>query len=500
MRQLTVAVALLICAATLFASGSNEGGRAGRPTEIREVSWHYLGGKQRDEEMVWAAINEELEAREGIRVDFQRSDWGAYEDRMNVMLASGEPMDIVFTANWQNNFYERVANGAFLPLNELLEEHAPALLRELPDFLLMAGEVDGTIYAVPNYQTIVTQHGLATTKELADKYELDVEYIRNGKDIIDQISRLEPYLRAIQEGEPDLYPYNPMYLFFGIWEQIPGTPVHIRVDGGDDDDVVEVLTKAEADEIKRRYDAIYREWLRAGLIREDVATVQNVQSDVDQLRYGVWRTGYKPGIEAELEIKFGRPMVVVPLDEPYVSARAGDSTMNAITVNSKEPEAAVRVLEIFNTDVELYNTLVFGIEGVHYNKFESNRIEQIRDDSGNSAYHPNTAWLFGNQFNAYLLPGQPDDLWEVTDEQNRTATVSPIRGFLPGIEPVKNLIAQHGAADEEYWGSEWLYLNDDDRYEAMQRERYEKTMAAGYPRIREEIVRQLEEWLTLTGR
>ncbi|MFP4376528.1 MAG: ABC transporter substrate-binding protein [Spirochaetales bacterium] len=496
MKQVTVAIALLICAATLFASGANEGGQAGEPTETREVSWHYLGGKQQDEEMVWAAINEELEAREGIRVDFQRSDWGAYEDRMNVMLASGEPMDIVFTANWQNNFYERVANGAFLPLNQLLEEHAPALLRSLPDFLLMAGEIDGTIYAVPNYQTIVTQHALATTQELADEYDLDVDYIRAGEDIIDQISRLEPYLRAIHEGEPDLYPYNPMFLFYGIWEQVPGTPINIRLEG----DEFEVLEKAEGDAIKQRYDEIYRDWLREGLIREDIATVQNVQADIDQLRYGVWRTGYKPGIETELEIQYGRPMLVIPLAEAYVSARAGDGTMNAITVNSKEPEAAVRVLEVFNTDVEMYNMLVFGIEGVHYNKVGTNRIEQIRDDSGNSAYHPNTAWLFGNQFNAYLLPGQPDDLWEVTDELNRTANVSPIRGFLPDIEPVKNLIAQHSAADEEYWGSEWLYLDDDARYEAMQQERYEKTMAAGYPEIRQEIVRQLEEWLALTGR
>jgi putative aldouronate transport system substrate-binding protein len=452
MRYFAAILALVLVTGALFATGTQE---FGGDEAIREVSWHYLGGKQQDEAMVWDAINQTLEAREGIRVDFQRSDWGAYEDRMNVMLASGEPMDIVFTANWQNNFYERVANGAFLPLNDLLEEHAPRLLTDLPDFLLMAGEVNGTIYAVPNYQTIVTQHALATPKELADRYGLDTDYIRGGADIIDQISRLEPYLRAIKD---------------------------------------------ETDVIKRRYDAIYRDWLRDGLIREDIATVQNVQSDIDQLRYGVWRTSYKPGVDVELSINYGIPMVVIPLAEPFVSARAGDATMNAVTVNSRQPEASVRVIEIFNTDVELYNMLCFGIEGTHYEMVGPNRIEQIRGADGNSAYHPNTAWLFGNQFNAYLLPGQPDDLWEVTDELNRTADVSPMRGFLPDIEPIKNIIAQHNAADEEYWGSEWLYLDDDSRYMEMQQERYEKTMAAGFPRIRAEIQRQLDEWAAATGR
>ncbi|MFW5776272.1 MAG: ABC transporter substrate-binding protein [Spirochaetota bacterium] len=494
MKYLAAILALVLVTGALFATGTQETG--GREA-VREVSWHYLGGKQQDEAMVWGAVNEVLEAREGIRVDFQRSDWGAYDDRMNVMLASGEPMDIVFTANWQNNFYERVANGAFLPLDELIEEHAPRLLAELPDFLLMAGEVNGTIYAVPNYQTIVTQHGLATPKELADRYGLDPDYIRGGTDIIEQISRLEPYLRAIKEGEPDLFPFNPMFLFFGIWEDVPGSPGKVDLTRANE---LYVLDKDETDVIKRRYDAIYRDWLRDGLIREDIATVQNVQSDIDQLRYGVWRTGYKPGVDVELSTQYGIPMVVIPLAEPYVGARAGDGTMNAVTVNSQQPEAAVRVIEIFNTDVELYNMLCFGIEGTHYEMVGSNRIEQIRDADGNSAYHPNTAWLFGNQFNAYLLPGQPDDLWEITDELNRTADVSPMRGFLPDIEPIKNIIAQHNAADEEYYGSEWLYLDDDSRYMEIQQERYEKTMAAGFPDIRAEIQRQLDEWVTATGR
>lgn len=488
MKRLIAVLLVLLCSAPLFATGANE--NAGTD-EVREVSWHYLGGKQQDEQMVWDAINEVLAAREGITVDFQRSDWGAYDDRMNVMLASGEPMDIVFTANWQNNFYQRVADGAFMPLDDLIAENAPGLLTELPDFLLMAGAVDGVTYAVPNYQTIVTQHGLATPKELADRYDLDIDYIRAGEDIIEQIARLEDYLTAIHEGEPELFPFNPMFLFFGIWEDVPGTPIKVQRDGNGG---IRVLTKEEGDEIKRRYDAIYREWLREGLIREDIATVQDVQSDIDQLRYGVWRTGYKPGVETELSNSMGVPMVVIPLAEPYVGARAGDGTMNAITVNSQEPEAAVRIIEIFNTDVELYNMLTFGIEGVHFEMAGENRIEQIRDENGTSAYYPNTAWLFGNQFNAYLLPGQPDDLWETTDRQNRTAQVSAIRGFLPDIEPIRSIIAQHSAADEEYRGSEWLYLENDARYMELQEERYEKTMAAGFPRIRSAVIEQLQEW------
>ena len=42
------------------------------------------------------------------------------------------------------------------------------------------------------------------------------------------------------------------------------------------------------------------------------------------------------------------------------------TTMNAICATTVDPVASMKVLEMFNTNKEIYRLLSFGIEGVHY--------------------------------------------------------------------------------------------------------------------------------------
>jgi putative aldouronate transport system substrate-binding protein len=85
--------------------------------------------------------------------------------------------------------------------------------------------------------------------------------------------------------------------------------------------------------------------------------------------------------------------------------------MTAISRTTADAERAMMLLELINTDKELFNTLVYGISGKHYNKTGEDRIQLILDDSGKQKYNL-PAWTLGCQFNAYKLPGQADDVWE----------------------------------------------------------------------------------------
>lgn len=79
-------------------------------------------------------------------------------------------------------------------------------------------------------------------------------------------------------------------------------------------------------------------------------------------------------------------------------------------------------MNLVYSDKEIYNELLFGIEGEHYKKTGENSVEVIDSTKYDFSGY---GWMLGNQFNAYYLPGQAEGVWEQTDELNRAAEVSP---------------------------------------------------------------------------
>ena len=135
----------------------------------------------------------------------------------------------------------------------------------------------------------------------------------------------------------------------------------------------------------------------------------------------------------------------------------------------------------------VYNLLCYGIEGKHYNKVGENRIETIKD----SGYAPNKSWEFGNNFNAYLMEGQEDDIWEQTKEVNETATVSKLLGFALDTEPIKSELEACNAAVEEYMYNLTAGAVDiDTKLPEFQK----KLKNAGVDRMIAEVQKQVDEW------
>ena len=97
------------------------------------VVWE--GPPQADEKKVEEAMSKILTEKINATIDFAPIDWGAWDDKMNLMIASREEVDVMFTAQW-NGHAKNVAKGAYLPLNELLESHGQGILESLdPAFI-----------------------------------------------------------------------------------------------------------------------------------------------------------------------------------------------------------------------------------------------------------------------------------------------------------------------------------------------------------------------------
>lgn len=62
--------------------------------------------------------------------------------------------------------------------------------------------------------------------------------------------------------------------------------------------------------------------------------------------------------------------VKIPFENKHYIPYAASASNTAISINSKHPERAMQLIGLMNTEKgkDLYNLLVFGIEGEHYTK------------------------------------------------------------------------------------------------------------------------------------
>jgi putative aldouronate transport system substrate-binding protein len=208
----------------------------------------------------------------------------------------------------------------------------------------------------------------------------------------------------------------------------------------------------------------------------------------------------KPGNDVEAQTAYGWEFVSKNLTDPLILDTSGaTATMNAICSTSEHPIEAMRVLEKLNTDVEVYNLLSRGIEGVHWVwADEGNKVITYPDgvDATTSGYDPNTDWMFGNQFNAYYRSEAQVGAWEATKKMNDEAYPSQALGFVVDRTPIQTEIAQVTAILEEAGRPiEWGWVAYDEAAPAL----IERINEAGAQTIIDEVQRQLNDWKAAQG-
>ena len=453
--------------------------------EAPVVRWICAGDPQPKQQEVMARVNEILLEKYNIQLNFETYDFGSYEDKINMIISSNEDYDICWTSEgWINKFLPNINRGAFMPLDDLIENNAPGLKDILPEFLFEQARVGGSIYAIPNYQICYNSFGFSLQKELVDKYDFDYENVKSWEDMY-------PFWDQIAANEPDLYGIGMSQqnystkAFINDYYSI-ATLEDVRVKLDDSDYKVHWYPDVEKESRLN-----VRDWFERGYIRSDAMTVLDDSADIKSGKYASYMEVVKPGGAIERAANTGGiEHVQVAVQTPFIGNTASRGTMTAISSSSKQPEAAIKMIEIMNSDEEIYNMINFGIEGTNYNLVDG-FVEEIQD----SGYFYNTAWAVGNQFNALLKVGQAPGIWEETDRINRSATVSPVSGFSFDAESVSSEIAQISSVIDEY-----KFIEFGDNFDAKFDEYQTKLEQAGIEKYCEEVQKQLDEWLIANGK
>ena len=469
-------MAVLLGAAMVVGLCSCKGQQTVDNDEVPTLVWYIPGEKQADIATVMEAANVIIEEEIGAKLDLRIIDSGSYTEKMNMMMSSQEVFDLCFTG-FVNPFNKTAQKGAYLPLDELLKE-TPALWESIPEWLWDTGKIDGEIYAMPNYQIEVSWTVPFIYNNLIEECNLDLSAVKNAED-------LEVIIEKVREKHPEktFRTRNALAMFWGgkVTEEIVSG---VYIEEGDEN--LTAKTPAE-DEERWRKARILNDWFEKGYIRSDAASVTDDELDLVNGKYLLFLGTYYPGVEAELKPRLKSDMTPILFGEPYITRGTCNNAMTAISRTSKYPEKAIKLMELMNTNKELYNIIIYGVEGKHYTKVDENHIK-LDTESG---YYMNGSWKLGNQFNSYLLEGMPDDAWEQTMELNNKAKKSPLLGFVFDQSPVSSQIAQVNAVMSEY---STTIANGSIDVNEYYDEYMSRIKAAGIDEIREEVQRQIDEY------
>ena len=462
------------------AAGSSSTASGASTEETTEIVWMIRGDEPKNYDSVMAAVNEKLKADINMTLDLRFISPGDYDTKMQMAMAGGDDWDLCFTSHWANNYVNAAGKGAYLELSEeMLKENAPNMMSTIPEKFWDGIKVNGNIYALMNYQVMYDQAGYMILKEAVDEQGIDVNSI-------DSWDSLNATLKTLKEAYPDKYATRGGGVINHdlIFQEEPQTTIMNMPFLTYDPETQKISNTIYFENIEENLKSM-KLWKDEGYVPADAATMKD---EVTMLSQGQILSRYsriKPGNDAALKVQYGNDWVSFPLSEGVINTMAVQSTLTAVNVNSEHPEKAIQLFDYIFGSEEVSNMLFFGLEGQDYELVDG-RVQTLPDCWVASA------WMLGNQFNAYLTVNDVDGVWEETMKGNEEAALDPLFGFVPDRTPIETEMATCEAIWLEYKDILYYGLQD---YNTVVPEMLDKMNKAGLEKVTAELQSQVDEFL-----
>ena len=462
------------------AAGSGSTASGASTEETTEIVWMIRGDEPKNYDSVMAAVNEKLKEDINMTLDLRFISPGDYDTKMQMAMAGGDDWDLCFTSHWANNYVNAAGKGAYLELSEeMLKENAPNMMSTIPEKFWDGIKVNGSIYALMNYQVMYDQAGYMILKEAVDEQGIDVNSI-------DSWDSLNATLKTLKEAYPDKYATRGGGVINHdlIFQEEPQTTIMNMPFLTYDPETQKISNTIYFENIEENLKSM-KLWKDEGYVPADAATMKD---EVTMLSQGQILSRYsriKPGNDAALKVQYGNDWVSFPLSEGVINTMAVQSTLTAVNINSEHPEKAIQLYDYIFGSEEVSNMLFFGLEGQDYELVDG-RVQTLPDCWVASA------WMLGNQFNAYLTVNDVDGVWEETMKGNEEAALDPLFGYVPDRTPIQTAMATGEAIWLEYKDILYYGLQD---YNTVVPEMLDKMNKAGLEKVTAELQSQVDEFL-----
>jgi len=467
---------LLVLTAVLSGCGQKtSGGEDG----TYEIVWYNLGDNTKDKDLVNEKINEYLKEKIGATVKIIHFAPADYEEKMKMLLATGEVFDVCYARSFAVN----AENEAYLAIDELLDSKGQGIKEVIPESVWGAVKYKGSIYGVPTLKDWATQYVIGTNIKLNEKYGFDLSGVKG-------LSDMEPMLETIKANEPAIYPTDIRGNDY-VKRLLPFEYINDSVLGAFelDGDYKKIVNWIETDTAKEFFDMMHR-WYEKGYLRPDADTATTSNDIKFYMNLMESIPYYEQQLNASKEPEDQRKLINV--GEPITTTSYAQASVQAISRTSKNPEKAMEFLNLLYTDEYLMNLYVYGIEGKHYTLDENGVVvlpegvksETEKDYSG----YPYTQ---GNRFLLNTPPSTPTDIWDAYKKFNEESFISPALGFVFDVSELAAEIAAMNNVYKEYMPGLTTGVLDPD--EALPKA-IEKFKTAGSEKVLKALQSQYDEW------
>jgi putative aldouronate transport system substrate-binding protein len=386
-------------------------------------------------------INKILKEKINANIELASISWGEWSQKTPVLLASGEPFDLIFSANWAF-FTTEGPKGAYYPLNDLLPKYAPTVWKETPKEAWEQATINGKIYMMPQVTPNFQTHGIMVRDELRQKYNVPE---------IKTVDDFGLYLDAIKKNEPNLVPFNSqpnhlmnqlMYYTLDWSGPLTGAVGEIAYNLNSPEKAFIVAETPEYEAFVKRQ----REWYQKGYWSKDILSnktqatehFRNEQSAATVVNLSNANSTYEFVKNKNLpwDLKFYSIEGSSKIERaPYLA--------NGMSVyrSSPNPERALMFVELLHTDRELFDATFYGVKGKNYDLTADGKVKA--PEGVNPA---DAAWSnFGMGLMPWKFTRPSASKWEVIskieEDYDKIAVASKLGGFVLNTEAVSAELA-----------------------------------------------------------
>ncbi|TVY10451.1 extracellular solute-binding protein [Paenibacillus cremeus] len=379
-------------------------------------------------------IQQAMEKYTNTKLDFQWIPSAAFDDKINVMVASGE-LPKAMRLKWNASTLNSTRDGLFHEIGPLLKDYPN--LSALNQMYYDNVKVDGKIYGLPLYRDI-GRAGIVFRKDWMDKLGLKVPVT------LDDWYNVS---KEIATKDPDGNKQNDTYaLFLDKSFTGPGsanTMTRLAVSQGAPNKWGMINGKMTPDFMTKEYMdtlKLFRKLYAEKLINQDFSVAQTTDNDN---KWNNGKLGLRIAVASTAEgyndlVKKSTPSAVTdvaPMTGPKGILLPGEPGNNGLYVfpkSSVKTEAELkRILKFFDQllDAPMANLLARGIEGTHYEKADGGKVKWKDLTAFQKDVKPYRDMLpsfeVGGKASPLQNPELTDKMWKIVDENLKYSVPNP---------------------------------------------------------------------------
>ncbi len=459
---------------------------------------------QDDTDKFYAALNTLMTKDLNATIKITYAAGNDYQNNYSLALASGDNYDLIYSADWL--LYSQYAKkGAFLDLTNLIPTYAPDIQKSMTADRWEAVKIDGKIMGIPCQAKTYSESSFMYREDLRIKYNLPV---------IKDLDTVGAYLQGIKDNVPDMLPSDDYQAQVFNCMFIPSTKYQIVDVAGDNQSnfvidpanprvLLETIEtpefKAMLPRMKQWADAGYwsqsalssLEWGEFSVLNGKAASTFNGQFPND--------TNQVPQLEKDhpgWKIGFFEWNRLNPLS--VVTGQGPTSNMLSVTHNAPNPERAVMLVNLLQTNKDYYMLTQYGLPGINYTLTADNQISYASIDLSKhlgGAFFPSSATA-NDVLNLKKADAWPTYYDRVAQDVALTKP-SVLAGFVLDTQPIQTQYTAINNVKTQYGNPLMIGLVPD--VEAAFTAFVQQSKDAGIDACKTEIQKQLNAFLDSKG-